>query len=281
MDPGENPGPVSLAQTNLFQVRTFAGDLARLIRRFYSRAMPYGDQLDPRQRSIAIAATLAVTLLIGFALLGQHWDAAVRVVSAGIDAISLEAPPPPSAPPAERPAAPEPEGAASPANTRNDPTQVVAPRPKIVIRETPARAAPVEGTGNATDSGAAPTPGPGTGAGGTGSGRGAGDGGGGTGGGGGGSRARHTRGGIGFRDWPDDLPRADAPVRVEVRFWVETNGRCTACEIQRSSGLTALDARTCQLVMQRFRYQPARNTGGEPVRSEVAWRQDWWNEGRN
>jgi protein TonB len=163
---------------------------------------------------------------------------------------------------------------------RNDSTQVTAPRPKIVIRDTPQRAAPVEGTGSASESGAAATPGPGNGAGGVGSGRGAGDGGSGTGGGGGAVRARHLRGGIGYRDWPDGVPRADAPVRVEVRFWVEVNGRISGCELQRSSGIPALDARTCQLVTQRFRYQPARNAAGEPVRSETAWRQDWWNEAR-
>lgn len=240
--------------------------------------MPYGARPDPRHRRIAIGATAAITLLVGAGLLGTHWDATVAVVSDGLDALSLEAPPPPSAPPAERPAAPEPEGAASPANTRNDPTAVTAPRPRIVLRETPQRAAPVEGTGSAADSGAAPTPGPGTGAGGVGNGRGAGDGGDGTGGGGGAVRARHIRGGIGYRDWPDGVPRADAPVRVEVRFWVEVNGRISGCEVQRSSGIPALDARTCQLVTQRFRYQPARNTAGEPVRSETAWRQDWWNE---
>ena len=240
--------------------------------------MPYGTRPDPRHRRIAIMATATVTGLVGFGLLGTHWDATVRVVSDGIEALALEAPPPPTPPPAERPAAPEPEGAASPANTRNDPTQVTAPRPKLVLRETPARVAPVEGTGSATDSGAAPTPGPGTGAGGEGSGRGAGSGGDGTGGGGGALRARHVRGGIGYRDWPDGVPRADAPVRVEVRFWVEVNGRVTGCEIQRSSTIAALDARTCQLVTQRFRYQPARNAAGEPVRSEAAWRQDWWNE---
>jgi protein TonB len=242
--------------------------------------MSYGAHPDPRQRTLAIGATVALTLLVGFALFGHRWSAAVQDVADRISAIALEAPPPPSAPPAERPAAPEPEGAASPANTRNDPTQVVAPRPTVVIREMPARAAPVEGTGNATDSGAAPTPGPGTGAGGEGSGRGAGAGGNGTGGGGGAVRAQHRRGGIGYRDWPDGVPRADAPVRVEVRYWVEVNGRCTACEIQRSSGIAALDARTCQLVMQRFRYEPARNAAGEAIRSEVAWRQDWWNEAR-
>lgn len=242
--------------------------------------MPYGSRPDPRHRAYAMGATLAVTALVGVGLLGYHWEAATQAVADGLEAFSLEAPALPSAPPAERPAAPEPEGAASPANTRNDPTQAVAPRPKIVMPQPPARVAPVEGTGDATDSGAAPTPGPGTGAGGEGAGRGAGTGGDGTGGGGGAARARHIRGGIGYRDWPDGVPRADAAVRVEVRFWVEVNGRVTGCEIQRSSSIAALDARTCQLVTQRFRYQPARNASGEPIRSEMAWRQDWWNEPR-
>lgn len=254
----------------------FAGELDRLD----VMPMAYGDHIDPRERTMAIAASALITLIVGYALLFTRWDAAVRDVTASISAIALEAPPPspPVAPPAEQPKAPELEGASAPPNARNDPTSVVAPRPRIVIPQPPARAAEVAGTGSATESGAAPTPGPGTGAGGAGSGRGAGDGGNGTGGGGGGARARHTRGGIGYRDWPDGLPRADAPVRVEVRFWVEVNGRCTSCEIQRSSGIAALDQRTCALVQQRFRYNPARNAAGDPIRSEVAWRQDWWNE---
>lgn len=242
--------------------------------------MAYGDHINQRERGVAMVATALITLLVGYALLFNRWDAAVREVADSISAMALNAPEaPPPAPSAEQPKAPDPDGAAAPPNRRANPTPVVAPRPRIVIPQPPERAAEVAGTGSATESGAAPTPGPGTGAGGAGSGRGAGDGGNGTGGGGGAVRARHTRGGIGYRDWPDGLPRADAPVRVEVRFWVEVDGRCTGCEIQRSSGIAALDQRTCALVQQRFRYQPARNVAGQPIRSEVAWRQDWWNEG--
>jgi protein TonB len=240
--------------------------------------MPYGDNLTPRERRLAMAATIIVTSLVGFGLFAYRYPAVIREVSEGISAIAVNAPePPPPAAPADTPAAPEPEGAAAPPNQRNDPTPIVAPPARLPSRPAPA-AAPVAGTGSASESGATPTPGPGTGAGGEGSGRGAGDGGNGTGGGGGGARARHIRGGIGYRDWPDGVPRADRPLRVEIRYWVETTGRISGCEIQRSSGLPDLDASTCRLASQRFRYQPARNSAGEPIRSEMAWRQDWWQE---
>lgn len=241
--------------------------------------MAYGDTLTPRERGLAIAGTLALTAFIAFGLFAYRYPVVLRDISDSISAIALNAPepPPPPVPPAEQPKMTGPEGAAAPPNRRNNPTVIVAPPPKLPPRPAPP-AAPVAGTGSAAESGAAPVDGPGTGAGGQGNGRGAGDGGDGTGGGGGGARARHMRGGIGYRDWPRDVPRAPQPVRVEVRFWVETNGRCTGCEIQRTSGIPSVDASTCRLIEQRFRYEPARNSNGEPIRSETAWRQDWWNE---
>jgi periplasmic protein TonB len=239
--------------------------------------MAFGDTLTRRERRISWAATLIITVMIGFGLFAYRYPTVLRDVSDGISAIALNAPeppPPPPTEPAEQPAAPNPEGAAAPPNRRNDPTPIVAPPPKLTPRPA-ANAAPIAGPGSASESGAAPTPGPGTGAGGEGTGRGAGNGGDGTGGGGGGARARYVRGGIGYRDWPRDLTREDRVLRVEVRFWVETNGRVTGCETQRTSGIAALDTSTCRLIEQRFRYEPARNSAGQPIRSEMAWQQTW------
>jgi periplasmic protein TonB len=237
--------------------------------------MAIGDSLSPRERRLAWAASIGVTLLIGFGLFAYRFPEVISDVSDSVSVIALNAPEPPPPPPvpAEIPKAPEAEGAAAPPNERNNPTPIVAPPPRIRPLPAPV-AAPIEGTGRASESGAAETPGPGTGAGGQGTGRGAGLGGDGTGG-GGGARARKTPSGIGYRNWPQEIAREDRILRVEVRFWVETNGRVTGCETQRTSGIAALDASTCRLIEQRFRYEPARNNAGEPVRAEMAWQQTW------
>ena len=158
----------------------------------------HGDRLKSAGAVGLLHALIGYVLLTG---LGYGPSAAVP------DALKLfnvaEAPPPP--PPA-RPARPDvekkvrkakpknAEGAASPANLRNTPTQIVAPPPEIRIPVPPIiPTAPVAGQGSAMAAGAANVPGPGTGSGGIGNGLGSGRFGNGTGGGGGGGRGAPAR----------------------------------------------------------------------------------------
>lgn len=197
----------------------------------------------------------------------------------------LEPPPPPAIPASPdtetkevaRPK--DPEGAASPANRFNTPTEVVAPVPLVPLPvPSPIPAAPIAGQGSAPAAGAAPLPGPGTGAGGVGAGLGSGLSGNGTGGGGGGRglRARYLSGGIDPNDYPNGAFERRAQGTTYIAFVVRANGRVRDCRVTRSSGHRDLDAATCRLLQRNLRYRPARDAGGRPideiVRGEHAWR---------
>jgi periplasmic protein TonB len=49
----------------------------------------------------------------------------------------------------------------------------------------------------------------------------------------------------------------------------------TSCTITRSSGVGELDALTCRLIQQRFRYRPSTDRSGRPIPDEVEGEQDW------
>jgi protein TonB len=193
-------------------------------------------------------------------------------------------PPPPPAKPARpdvekktRKARPKnAEGAASPANLRNTPTEIVAPPPEIRLPvPPPIPAAPIAGQGSVEAAGAANVPGIGTGSGGIGNGLGSGRFGNGTGGGGGGgrgSRARWLSGSIDKSDFPRSVERGGI---VHLRFTVAPSGRVSDCAVTRSSGSRELDALTCRLIIRRFRYRPARNAEGDPIASQVLGEQEW------
>jgi protein TonB len=201
--------------------------------------------------------------------------------------VIAEEPPPPSVPPPpekvaksqrERPR--DPEGAASPPNLKDTPTEIVAPPPEIRIPvPPPIAAAPIAGQGNAPAAGAAEVPGPGTGRGGTGTGLGSGTYGNGTGGGGGGAgrgaRARWLSGRIYDDDYPEREYRARIGGTVHLRFVVAPSGRVSDCRVTRSSGSAGLDATTCRLIRKRFRYRPARDGLGRPVAETVTGEHVW------
>jgi protein TonB len=76
-------------------------------------------------------------------------------------------------------------------------------------------------------------------------------------------------------DYPKHLGNAGIGGRVSVTFTVETNGRVTNCRITRSSGIPELDALTCGLMEQRFRFRPSTDRYGHPIPDEVDWDHDW------
>lgn len=201
--------------------------------------------------------------------------------------VARKPPPPPAEPPApekvvetERVKPKDPEGAASPPNLKDTPTEVMAPKPEIRIPvPPPIVTAPIAGQGNAPAAGAAEVPGPGTGRGGQGNGLGSGAYGNGTGGGGGGiaraSPARWLRGAIYDSDYPDSAYRAGVSGIVHLRFVVAPDGRVSDCAVTRSSGSRALDETTCRLIMRRFRYRPARDGNGRPIPATIRGEHVW------
>jgi protein TonB len=241
--------------------------------------------LEPdRKARIASAAVAAgVHLLLAFALLRGLAGALPVPEPERLQLLDLTEPPPPPAapPPAEavrRQGPKDPEGAASPANLRATPTEIVMPPPPIPIPvPPPVAAAPVAGRGAAPSAGAAPVPGPGTGAGGEGNGLGSGRSGNGNGGGGGGggAPARWVRGSIDNEDYPERAYQARATGIVFMAFIVEPDGRVGDCRVTRSSGNRQLDDTTCRLIRQRFRYRPARDASGRPIPSVMRGQQEW------
>lgn len=246
-------------------------------------------QLDEANRDRLKSALGAALFhaLIGYGFLTGLGFEPIAQVSDRMKLFNVAEPPPP--PPPATPAPPataraevakpkDPEGAASPANLRDTPTEIVAPPPEIRIPvPPPIVAAPVAALGNAAAAGAAPVPGPGTGSGGRGTGLGSGDSGTGTGGGGGGrgTRARWISGGIDGSDYPSRAFRRGIGGTVYLRFVVAPDGRVPECVVTRSSGDAELDSTTCRLIRRRFRYRPARDAQGRPVAEVVRGEHVW------
>jgi protein TonB len=240
----------------------------------------YRTDLTNKDKSGAMAAVLAIHAGLAFALLHMSGtidlddpQRALRV----FDLNEVIPPPPPPPPPpqqAER-SKPKDEEGGSPANIKSEATPVVAPKPEIqlpvkppiAVTETPRESA-------APTQGAADVRGPGTGAGGVGTGTGSGAGSGAGGGGGVAERARLLTPSLRSRDFPPAYRRLLASGRSPfVMFTVLPNGRVTSCRIYQSSGDPTLDNVTCALVTSRFVYRPAYNRRGEPVESQMAYRQ--------
>lgn len=241
------------------------------------RAMAYTGQISMRQRIASGGGAMLAVFAVGFGLAsGLHLDV-VRKVSEAISAVAIPAPRPPE------PAAPQKvpsdaaSGRASAANQHAKAAPVAAPQTKLPPIIPPITAAPLPGMGNDASAGATPNPGVGSGAGGRGDGAGAGGSGSGT---GGGSKAVWQSGTIRDRDYPAAASRARVGGEVEVRFTIQPTGRVTGCRVTRSSGDAALDATTCRLIEDRFRFKPATNAAGDAIVSAYGWRQNWWLESR-
>lgn len=241
--------------------------------------MAYTGQIAGRQRLIAGGGAWLVAFAIGLGLMSGLDLHAARIASEAISAIALPAPKPPHKQAVPQTAASEKaSGRASAANKVAKAAPVMAPKPKLPPpRPPPITAALMPGAGSDASAGATPTPGPGSGAGGRGDGTGAGGSGNGT---GGGTKAAWRSGAIRDRDYPRDASRAKVGGDVEVRFTIEPTGRVTRCRVTRSSGDASLDATTCRLIEERFRFRPATNGAGEPIASSFGWRQSWWLESR-
>ena len=223
----------------------------------------------PRERLYALAAVVAVQAVLGFVLLVGLRVSVTRpgeAVEKLVQIVLPKAPPPPpprvviqhvaahrssSAPKAE----PKPLGGSPGPQPAHAPPSVA---PVIAIRPTVAPSGGGAGTGPALGSGA-----------------GGGNGGQGYGEGDGGTDLEHISGEILSSDYPRELGRAGVGGRVTVTFTVQANGRPTGCHVTRSSRVPELDALTCRIIEQRFRFRPSMDRYGRPFADEVDWDHDW------
>jgi protein TonB len=234
---------------------------------------------SPHERAGGAAAALAVTCALGAVLaLGL----AVRERPAGDDAgVALFDILPEPKPKAKVERMPRrnmrPSGEAAPPNLRSRATEVAAPKPIVPIDVQPlVIAAEKPADAFEATSGAAEVAGPGTGAGGEGDGFGGGWSGDGDGAGGpDATPPRQIRGSIRDSDYPEDLADAGIGGRVTVLFLVQTDGRVPECDVVGSSGIPRLDALTCRLIRERFRFRPSRDGRGRAVPALVRESHEW------
>ncbi len=233
-------------------------------------------------RAVSAATSLALTGGLLAVLIFGFGTAHVPVTVPGLISVDLRDPPPPPKP-KQRPeqrraekAAPKDE--AGQRNLRNKATAIVAPPVTPLIVPPPIAVATRADLGSAAQTGASPLPGPGRGAGSYGDGLG----GGGTGGGGDGTGdgepvrgPRRTSGRLSFADLPEETLAMGQEAAVTVVFAVNADGRVANCRIDRPSAHPAIDSLTCRLIEQRFRYRPALDRRGRPVRSFVRETHTW------
>lgn len=245
-----------------------------------AHAAPHRRPWD-RDRLIAAVAAVAVQLLLGYALLvglSVHFP---RVVQESLKLFAADPPPPPPPPivPAPRAVAKRLEGRASAPNLRSRATEVAAPEPVVVVPlpPPPIVVAPKPFTQDDPTSGSAAIRGPGTGAGGSGDGFGSGGDGDGDGSGRGGAETapRFLRGRMNTSDLPEALFVSGFNGTVGVRYVVGRDGRVPDCEVARSSGNATVDAITCRLIRERFRFRPSRDAAGRPVEAVIVENHTW------
>ena len=239
----------------------------------------YRPSTSPRERAATAIAVALVHVALAYALLNLSGVTRLPGNDALTQLIEIVPDPPPPVvvidPPTPKPD--KTEAAASTRNIESKATEVVAPKPTIrlpTLNPMPATETPRQGT--QTTQGASDVVGPGTGAGGLGNGDGSGGAGNGNGGGGDGiaERARLLSPSLRTRDYPPELrDRLQFGRSPFVIFTVGTNGRLSNCRIFQSSGDRDIDIATCALVTARFVYRPAINQRGQPVASDMAYRQ--------
>lgn len=172
--------------------------------------------------------------------------------------------------------APEPEaaGASGEAGREATPREVTAP-PAPLPRPSPAPRA--SSTGAANTSGARET-GSGTGASGSGDGTGSGNGGSGRGGGMAVGPSVLSGRIDAARDFP--IPEGGRQMRegtsVTVAFTVGVDGRASDCSVVAAGPDPATNALVCPLVIERIRFNPARDADGNPMPARYGWRQDFF-----
>jgi protein TonB len=228
--------------------------------------------LDNRNRSAAVVGTatihlvgLAALLSIGSARSGLADAKPLSVIAVPLNQASAPPPPPPSPPPSRRnhldaEAAPFSRGrtiAATPAE----------PSPaQTLVQTTPAETSIDPGTSQRSGSGASASSGAGHGIASTG----ASSGDGGTG------RGINPvsgpvriAGALTHEDYRRANPPRGAAGTVVVSFRVRTDGHVDQCQVLRTSNYPLFDDATCELIKQRFLFQPARDAEGRDVEWEV------------
>jgi protein TonB len=87
--------------------------------------------------------------------------------------------------------------------------------------------------------------------------------------------ARMIEGSITEDDYPAAAFAAGAEGNVIVRFLIDRSGRVAACDVVQSAGHPALDSVSCAILMERFRFEPARDRDGRRIEQHRNQRFVW------
>lgn len=224
------------------------------------------DRIAPAIAALAVNAVIGYALVMGLRgvplLRAVADDVPLRMFDLNPPAEMRPEPPPPVQPqPKKREGGAAPGPAARPAQNRPHaarPAEIAPQRmiaPPIPVFPAPSAANGASAIPSATGSGG------GGGSGGDGSGSGSGSG---TGDGGTFSPARQTGGRFRNADFPDWL-RGAGRLKIGVRYAIGPSGRVDRCEVIEGSGYGEVDAMTCRIIMERYRFRPARDATGYPV----------------
>ncbi|KUR75232.1 hypothetical protein AQZ49_15495 [Novosphingobium sp. FSW06-99] len=80
---------------------------------------------------------------------------------------------------------------------------------------------------------------------------------------------------LSYEDYPDAALREGAAGVVSVALRVSSEGNATSCAITETSGYEVLDKTTCQLMLRRARFDPARDAHGAPVSGDFHAATSW------
>jgi protein TonB len=215
--------------------------------------------LHDRNRAFALAGAIGLhALAIALLLLVRNPAAVPEAREPALIALPLHEPPPP--PP------PAPERAEEPAPPSRGVNHAPSPPTPPIALALPTPAEPSIDPGSGAGSGTGPSAGAGSGQGGAGSGE------------GGGAATPPVRlaGALTDADYRRTRPPEGAGGTVVVSYRIRADGAVDRCAVLRSSGYEVLDAATCRLIEQRFRFAPARDAGGRAidweVRTDYTWR---------
>jgi TonB family protein len=89
------------------------------------------------------------------------------------------------------------------------------------------------------------------------------------------SKAVQIEGSISDEDYPPEASSKGETGTVVIKFVISTNGRVPVCEIMQSSSSELLDETTCEIVKERFKYEPARAHNGKAIPEIKSQRITW------
>lgn len=76
-------------------------------------------------------------------------------------------------------------------------------------------------------------------------------------------------------DYPAAALRGNDQGTTGFRLTIGPNGRVSNCQVTSSSGSSVLDQATCRILRSRARYQPARDSSGNPTTGTDSGRVTW------